>query len=213
MASLAQLQADATAWLKRKDITPQLPSWVKMVETDISEQLRARCLVRRATQPIDAAFITMPTGWLAVESIKSDCCGALLTLEDHFTGPLPGNCSACGGPRAVTGFRYVGDCIEFLPHPSIPDPLPAGWKPRSVDMAWYNAPTPLINPQDTNAVLENLYSVYLFGLVRYGAMYELDDDRAGQMENAFGGAIAAANLWKMASDYTGAPLRAVVRGF
>lgn len=213
MASLNQLQTEVTAWLNRKDLSALIPGWVKMTEIDIGEMLRARCMVQRATQAVDAAFVTMPPGWLTVESLRSSCCGAPLNLEDRYSGPLAGNCGRCGGPRPVSAYRFVGNCIEFLPHPLTPDPLPVGWKAPTVEMAWYQAPKPLLDPQDTNGVLEQFYSIYLFGVTKYGAMFELDDDRAAQMKDAFEGAVAQANMWKMTSDYSGAPLRAVVRGF
>jgi hypothetical protein len=85
--------------------------------------------------------------------------------------------------------------------------------PQAINMNWYQAPTPLVDPQDTNTVLTSHYAVYLFGVCKYGAMFELDDARAQQMEGAFDQAVTRANLWKQLSDYSGAPLRAVVRGF
>ena len=180
-----------------------------MVETDIAELLRARCMTTRATQAVDAPFIALPTDWIAMESIKDAASGKNLTLEDHWTGPLANkDCSP------VTGYRIVSNCIEFLPHPVIPDPPIADWpNAQQVTMVWYQRPRPLADPQDTNAVLEQLYSVYLFGACKYGAMFELDDPRSTQMDTAWQQAVFAANLWKNTSDFSGAPLRAVVRGF
>lgn len=205
MASLAQLQADVLAWLNRRDITDRIAGWVQMTETDISMTLRARPMVQRATQQIDAAYISLPTNFCAMESIRDPITGKLLDLEDDFSGPLFGN-----GTEPVRAYRLTGDCIEFLPHPAIPDPPVLDWQPQSVSMVWYAAPKPLLEPQDTNPVLERLYAVYLFGVCRYGAMYELDTDRAAQMGNAFGDVVTAANNWKVAADYSGAPLRAVL---
>jgi len=211
MASLADLTNDVAAWLNRRDVGPLIPSWVRMAETDIAQLLRARCMVVRGDQAIEADQISLPSDWIAAESIRFKDCGKLLSLEDHFTGPLAGG-PACGcASHPSWAYRFVGSCIEFLPHPVIPaDPA---WQPQIVKMAWYAKPRPLKDPQDTNAVLEQHYAVYLFGACRYGAMFELDDDRAAQMQGKLEEAVAAANMWKAASDYSGAPLRAVVRGF
>jgi len=212
VASYAQLQNDVTAWLNRRDVGALIPSWVTMVETDIAEVLRARCMVVRGDQAIDANFITLPDDWIAAESIRFKPCGHLLSMEDHFTGPLAGGpdcgCHAAGPSWA---YRIVGPCIEFLPHPTIPQDL--AWRPQIVEMAWYAKPKALNEPQSTNKVLDTLYQIYLFGVCKYGAMFEKDDDVATQMDGAFNGAVAAANLWKVTSDMSGAPLRAVVRGF
>jgi len=213
MASYSQLQADVQGWLKRRDIADRMPSWVLQVETDIAELLRARCMVVSGVQAIDAPMISLPSDFIAFEAVKFTCCGEPLALEDHWTGPLAGGpCCACG-PRPSSAYRLVGGCIEFLPHPTIPDPPDPNWQPQTVDVAWYARPRPLQSPGDTNAVLENLYSVYLFGTVRYGAMYGLDDDRETQMTTRFVEAVTAANRWKEESQYSGAPLRAVVRSF
>jgi hypothetical protein len=53
----------------------------------------------------------------------------------------------------------------------------------------------------------------LFGTVRYGAMWGMDDDRELQMTTRFSEAVAVANRLKEDAQYSGAPLRAVVRGF
>jgi hypothetical protein len=213
MASLSELQADVMGWLKRRDIADRFPSWILQVETDIAELLRARCMVSRAVQAIDADFISLPSDFITFESVRFACCGDLLALEDHWSGPRAGGPSCkCGVAQPSSAYRLVGDCIEFLPHPTIPDPPDPNWTPQQVKVAWYARPVPLKNAADTNKVLENLYSVYLFGAVRYGAMYGLDDDREAQMTTRFQQAVMAANLWKEESQYSGAPLRAVVSG-
>lgn len=224
MSSLNILVNEVAAWLNRGDLTALIPGWVSMVETDIAESLRARCMVARATQAIDAAFISLPSDFITMESMRDAKTGTLLTLEDEFTGPPQGGANqgfhgpgfmpgAGFRPFPTTGYRLVANCVEFLPHPLIPDPPDPSWVPQCVNMNWYQRPKPLINPQDTNPILDTLHAIYLFGVCKYGAMFELDDARAQQMDSAFGQAVTAANLWKQTSDYSGAPLRAVVRSF
>lgn len=204
MATLAQLTADVTGWLDRRDVAPLVPGWIAMAEADMKEQLRARCMIVRATQAIDAAFISLPADFAAMEAIRDATTGKLLDLEDEWTGPLWGD-----GTQPTTAYRLVGECIEFLPHPNVPSNPPlVGWTPQAVNMSWYQAPKPLIDPTDTNKILEQHYQVYLFGTVKYGAIFELDDDRQAQMTKAFEEAVYKVNLWKEASQYSGAPLRA-----
>lgn len=202
MPTLAQLKGDVMGWLNRQDIEPLVAGWIAMAEDEIRQTLRARCMVVRATQQIDAALISLPADFAAMESMRDAATGALLTLEDDYTGPLFGD-----GSTPVTSYRLTGECVEFLPHPFIPDPPLVGWQPQTVSMTWYRGPKPLQAPQDSNAILENHYMVYLFGTVKYGALFELDDDRAAQMTAAFDGAVLKINLWKEAAEYSGAPLR------
>jgi hypothetical protein len=215
MPTLQDLTDQVQGWLDRQDIASLIPGWVTMVETDISESLRARCMITMGNQAIDAPYISLPSDFAEMDSIRDATTGELLSLEDEFTGHWSTdvrNSSSVYGQLAgspATGFRLVGTCIEFLPHPYIPDPPDPLWQPQSVLMGWYQKPKPLVLPSDTNAVLNQLYSIYLFGVCKYGAMFELDDDRTSQMTDAFAAAITQANLWKQRSDYSGAPLRAV----
>jgi len=203
MATLAQLSADVAGWLDRRDVEPLIPGWIAMAEADMRQMLRARCMVVKATQQIDAPLISLPADFATMASIRDLTTGKLLKLEDDFTGPLYGD-----GSCPVTSYRLQGDCIEFLPHPFIPDPPLLSWVPQPVEMTWFRAPKPLRDPQDTNPVLEQHYAVYLFGTCKYGGMFELDDDRATQMKTAFIEAVTAVNLWFETSTYSGAPLRA-----
>jgi len=200
--TLANLQADVLGWLDRRDVAPLVAGWVAMAEADMAAQLRARCMIVAAVQSVDAPLISLPADWASMESLRDVSTGKLLDLEDDWTGPLQGD----GGQAHA--YRIVGECIEFLPWPTVPDPPQIGWQPQQVRMVWYKAPKPLRDPQDSNIVLEKHYSLYLFGVCKYGAMFELDDERAAQMEKAFTGALYAVNLWKETAQYSGAPLRA-----
>lgn len=219
MASLAQLQADVASYLNRQDILTNgvMPGWILAVETELAETLRARCMLKIATQPIDNAYISLPPDFATMESIRDALTGELLDLKDEWSGHWTAKyqpygwqpydaTTALSGPSVA--YRLVHDCIEFLPHPTIPDPPDPTWVPQSVLMGWYAKPQPLLLPNDTNTILEDLYSVYLWGVLKQGALWALDDDRAQQADATWQQAITRANLWKQQSDYSGAPLRA-----
>lgn len=213
MASYQQLQDDVCGWLNRRDVISLIPGWVAMVETEISEALRARCMVTFVDQPIDAAYITMPTDFATMESIRDATTGQPLELKDAWSGSwtnayMPSAWSLYPQPNVTApcvAYRLLADCIEFLPHPVIPDPPDPAWVPQAVLMGYYQKPKPLILPADTNPILEQLYGVYLYGACKIGALFELDDDRAQQMDAAYQQVVTRANTWKQQSDYSGAP--------
>lgn len=187
-----------------------IPGWVAMVETEIAETLRARCMVKSATQAIDAPYITLPPDFATMESIRDATSGELFELKDEWSGHWTttfanSNQIVVGAPS--TAYRLVHDCIEFLPHPIIPDPPDPAWQPQQILMGWYARPKPLLLPADTNPILEQLYAVYLYGVCKQGAMFELDDDRAAQMDAAWQQVVTRANMWKQQSDYSGAPYK------
>ena len=210
MPSLAQLTADVQSWLNRRDIGPLMPGWVTMVETEIAETLRARCMVVSGTQSITSPYWTLPADFATMESIRDNTTGELLELKDEWSGHWGtsfNGSSQTNTTAPCTAYRLVHDCIEFLPHPFVPDPPPDGWAPQVVLMGWYQKPPPLVLPTDTNPVLEQLYAVYLFGVCKFGAMFELDDDRAAQTDAQWQQVVTRANNWKQFSDYSGAPFR------
>jgi hypothetical protein len=221
VASYQQLQDDVQAWLNRRDLTSLIPGWVLMVETEIAETLRARCMVTFGEQDIDAAEIALPADFAQMESIRDATSGELLKLKDEWSGHWVGRQSSAWQEGAVVGavgqvctaYRLKANCIELLPHPVIPDPPDPNWRPQRMLMGWYAKPKPLLLPSDTNPILEQFYGVYLFGLCKYGAMFELDDDRAQQMDAQFQQVVTRANLWKQQSDYGGAPLRSELVSF
>jgi hypothetical protein len=154
-----------------------------------------------------------------MESIRDNTTGEMLVLKDQWSGhwapqyaPIGwqpyDTITAFSGP--CTAYRLVHDCIELLPHPTIPNPPDPSWVPQQIMMGYYTKPVPLRLPTDTNPILENLYPVYLWGVVKQGALWALDDDRATQADTTWQQAITRANLWKQQSDYSGAPLRAEV---
>ena len=215
MATLQQLQDEVASWLNRRDIGDKMPGWVLAVETEMTQTLRARCMVRSATQAVDNAYITLPPDFAQMESIRDATSGEMLELKDEWSGHWTDRRSNAwvdgarvnwGAPS--TAYRLVHDCIEFLPHPIIPDPPDPAWQPQMVLMGWYARPTPLLLPSDTNPILEQLYTCYLYGCLKIGAVFELDDDRAQQMDALWNQAITRANMHKQQSDYGGAPLRA-----
>jgi len=211
------LQDEVASWLNRADISDKMAGWVAMVETEIAQTLRARCMVVTANQPIDAPYVTMPPDFCTMASIRDATTGELLELRDEWSGHWTGqqhnvwrDGAIVGVGTPCTAYRLVEDCIEFLPHPQIPDPPDPTWQPQIVRMSWYAKPAPLLLPSDTNTVLEALYGVYLWGCVHQGALFELDDDRAAQADAKWQQAVTRANLHKQQSDYSGSPLRAEI---
>lgn len=204
MATYQQLQNEVCGWLNRQDIIEVMPGLISMVETELAESLRARCMVVTAVQAIDSPYITLPAGFCTMESIRDHNTGELLVLKDEWSGSWTGYC-ANGG---CTAYRLKADCIEFLPHPSIPDPPDPAWTPQVVEMGWYARPTPLLLPTDTNPVLEQLYGIYLYGCLAHAGVFERDPEMVSVWDAKYQQAVTRANLWKQQSDYSGAPFRA-----
>jgi hypothetical protein len=218
MASLQQLQSEVAGWLNRSDFSIEFPGWVVMVETEIAETLRARCQMVSGVQAIDAAYIPLPSDFAAMASIRDNTTGNELVLKDEWSGSWfpyqeddrnwPASTLFQIQPPVCWAYRLVANCLELLPHPVIPDPPDPNWVPQQILMGYYQRPRPLLLPSDTNPILEQLYGVYLYGLIKIGAMWALDDARAAQADAQYQQVVTRANLWKQQSDYSGAPFTA-----
>jgi hypothetical protein len=218
VATLQQLQSDVLSWINRRDCAGLLPAWTAMLETEIAATCRTRAQVVSGVQDLDAAYITLPTDFAAMESIRDNSTGEMFELKDQWSPKgggwtenyrWPGGVIMQTDPTApVRAYRLVADCIEWIPHPIIPDPPDPTWVPQQVLMGYYQKPRPLLLPTDTNPILERYYSIYLYGLVKIAALWALDDARAQQVDALWQQEVTRANLWKQQSDYSGAPLRA-----
>ena len=200
MPTYQQLQDDVLSYLDRRDSAARLPSWVQMVETEMAETLRARCMEVTAIQAIDSAYITLPSDFCTMASIRDASTGELLILKDEWSGswtePVGGGCIA---------YRLRSDCLELLPHPTIPDPPDPSWQPQMIEMSWYAKPRPLLLPSDTNPVLEQLYAVYLYGVLAHAGVFEQDAEMTQVWDAKYQQVVTRANLWKQQSDFSGAP--------
>jgi hypothetical protein len=217
LASLQQLNDDVGSYLNRRDYQTPFPGWVTAVETELSETLRSKFQIASGIQALDAPYITLPPNFATMESIRDATTGVILDLKDSWSGSWTDpqqddrNTNVIWynpTPPACTAYRILANCIEFLPHPVIPDPPDPSWTPQVVLMNWYTRPTPLLLPSDTNPILENLYEVYLWGIIKRGALWALDPDRASQADAEYQQAVTRGNLWTQQSVYSGAPFRA-----
>lgn len=185
------------SYLDRRDSAARIPSWVQIVETEMAETLRARCMEVTAIQAVDSPYITLPPDFCTMASIRDHSTGVLLVLKDEWTGDWT--------TEPCTAYRLRADCIEFLPHPIIPDPPDPSWTPQVVEMSWYAKPKPLLLPSDTNPVLEQLYQVYLYGVLSHAGVFEQDTEMTAVWDAKYQQAVTRANTWKQQSDYSGAP--------
>ena len=92
-------------------------------------------------------------------------------------------------------YRLVANCIEFLPHPTIPNPPDPSWVPQSSadGMVSQAARRCCCQPIPTRSWRTSI-RVYLYGVIKQGAIWALDDDRAQQMDALWQQAITRANL-------------------
>lgn len=216
--TLQELNDEVGSYLNRRDYQSVFPGWVQAVETEMAETMRSKFQLEAGYQDIIAPQITLPPDFASMESIVDDTTGVNFELKDTWTGsryaPQQDDITYNAQPAWINtlpiasyAYRVIGTCIEFLPWPKIPNPPDPTWQAQRVFMRWYARPTPLLLPSDTNAILLNFPETYLYGVLKRGAIWALDDERAAQMDAQYQQVVTRANTWTQQSQYSGAPMR------
>ena len=143
-----------------------VPTFLALAEQDINLDLRARCMVVRATQLADGQYVPLPCDYLEGDSVRLMDGRELLyaprgqmanlrALQVHGYYSAGGPLYGAGGPYPYGGppggpryFDVVGDLMELWPYEAPPDPPPPDLHPYVVEMAYFRRQT--LGPLDTD---------------------------------------------------------------
>ena len=180
----AQLQAAVASWSTKTSLGAQIPDFIGWAQQEICRKLRAPVLYSRATLTVNAETIAAPTGFLAVKRFYlDDSPRRILQLKD--SGELIDMTVNLAPADHPTAFAVEGtSTLAFAP-------LFAG--SFSAELLFYQAPTPLVNPGDTNVVLTKYPFLYLFGALE--ALFRVleDDDNCDRYGGQFGALLQSIN--------------------
>jgi hypothetical protein len=182
MASLALLQRRITRALVREDIeAEEMTAWVASAATRINRELRVKENLRHKVLPLTANKFQMPPDYLHHHDIRLAANPTGGAIDVGFSrGALayvpPAEFSALSGGAYYPGQRPG----VFTTHGSEFEIAPWVVTPGALQISlWYFAKlTPLVNPTDTNDVLENFQDLYLSAALIYGHRFYLEDDKA-----------------------------------
>lgn len=199
MASYGQLKTDIAAWLVGDDISATIPSIVLLAEQRhrfglVQETaadgryygaIRVRDMERRARlEGNGTEYLPMPMNILEHRSLAfvyDGIAGPALDYIEPAGFPLSARRDNTAIPTAYTitrnEFRFnialtddhIAECVYFTPY------------------------APLVDDADTNWLLDNAYSLYLFGALCEAAPYIEDDHRIALWEGKYAQAAKAVN--------------------
>lgn len=192
------LQASIAAYLKRSDLTSQIPDFIVLAEARIARDLRIRSQVTSATLTTVAGqqWVALPTGWLEFENVtvsgNPDRQLNYVNIQ-HLDTKYPGN-STTGLPAV---YSIEGQQILFGPTPDTA---------YSVPVLYYKRYDPLATTP-TNWLLANHPSIYLYAALAEAAPFLYEDDRAPFWEAKY--TKDAADLQKIddAGQFSGSALK------
>jgi hypothetical protein len=203
-ASYADLQTSVAGWLNRRNLTAQIPDFIRLAEADIASRLRDRRMVVTVTAPTDCGRLALPDDW--VEAIDVRMAGAQTPLRYLPMSEANPARTAAFPPRFYT---LQGNLLAVLP---VPAENADGTFP-DVQMTYYAKPTPLSDTVPTNWLLEQEPEALLYGSLLKAAPFMVDDERVPTWSALYKDCIDRLNLSTKVAVASGGPLVRGRRGF
>lgn len=177
MATYTSLQSDIATWARRSDLTALIPSFIALAENEIFRAhvtpLRVREMETEATLTVANLAASLPADYLDARYIKLDNS----TRETLYYFP-----PEKWKPSSYGYFTIVGNEIR----------LPNGVS-NDLKLVYYAKPEPLATTA-TNTILDNYYTAYLEGALKFAFSYVRDTPKAQLAQGALDNFLATANL-------------------
>jgi len=181
ISTYAELQTAIGNWLGRPGdplIAAIIPDWIALCEIRFNRELRIRAMEDRATATVDAAFVGLPTGFLAMRNLRlnTNPVAALDLVSPELIDRVAAG-SAAGRPRL---YAVVNDEIQLAPAPDAA---------YTAEMVYWKKFDPLSATTPTNRLLADAPDIYLFGALVEAAAYLGDDAHQGAWEARYQSAV------------------------
>ena len=177
MATYTTLQTDIATWARRSDLTALIPSFIALAENEIFRAhvtpLRVREMETEATLTVANLAASLPADYLDARYIKLDNS----TRDTLYYFP-----PEKWKPSSYGYFTIVGNEIR----------LPNGVS-NDLKLVYYAKPEPLATTA-TNTILDNYYTAYLEGALKFAFSYVRDTPKAQLAQGALDNFLATANL-------------------
>lgn len=194
----AGLKTSIAAWLKRSDLTTIIPDLVVLAEARIARDLRLRRQIVSANLKLTASVqgVDLPLDWLEFENVtlNGDPPRQLTYVNiEHLDSKYP---STWTGMPAV--YTLEGDKILFGPTPD---------KAYTAGVFYYGKFAALSADTDTNWLLTNHPSIYLFAALAEAEPYLVNDNRAVMWEAKYSKDMNELQTADDAAMFSGTALR------
>lgn len=197
------LKGEIAGWLNRADLAPVIPTFVRLLESQVERILRTREMLARADGALSDEFTTLPSDFLALEHI--------VLIGVRNPQPLqwvPMNqinaLQAESTPGTPTHYSIIGDEIELSPLPSAE---------IVAQIAYYRKITKLGDTQQTNWLLDRHPDLYLYGSLMQAAPYLKNDERIGTWTTALAAILEDIRLADERAIRGGAPLKMRIKPY
>ena len=186
ISNYSELQTSIANWMNNDQLGTVIPDFIKLAETRIATDFKTQHIMTQTSITTDAATKALPTNNKGVVSgyLDTDPKTRLdyMTPDEFYSRWAA---SQTGKPSAYT---IIGQNVTFGPSPD-----------SSYSFILTHYATPNLETDDTNSLLTNYATLYLFASLAEGFDYTEDDP--GKYERKYLTALSAA---QEEEDYYGA---------
>jgi len=182
-------------WSHRGDLRTKIPDFITLAENAMysndAEVLAVRSMEIISTALTAGQYLSLPDNFESARSVRLDTdSGGELKFqapEQMFKEP------STGKPNF---FTIVGNEVQFDRTPD---------SEYTIEIQYYRKATPLSDDNQTNEILTNHPSIYLYGALAQVFAYSQDDQQLSKYGQLFVGAIKGANKADKKGRYGPAP--------
>ena len=176
LATYADLQAEIAGWLRRGDLTAEIPTFIALAEATMNRELRTSLQLARQAYTIAGEFTDKPAGLRTMRSLRlvSGSGRTLIELTpEQMARRKSGAAPVAGEPQAFTA---LGPQLEFWPAPD---------RAYGAVMEFQAGFAPLGDAAPTNWILADHPDAYLYGALAGASGYLKQDERASGFDQVF----------------------------
>ncbi len=202
LSTFDELEASIINWSHRKDIDLLVPDFILLAEDEIynnpQEKLQLKQLEKTSTASttITSRFIALPDDYGSMRSSRLD----IVNESGFLQYRTPDQLIRYDTTSRPCFYTIIGTQIEF---DRVPDEV------FTVEIQYYAKDLPLTESNQTNLVLTNHPTIYLYGALHQVFIYAVDDESAAKYQSKFINSIVGANKTDKDGRYGPAPVMKV----
>ena len=198
ISTYAELQTSIAGWLNRDDLAANIPDFIALAESSISNEVRHWRMEKRAEVTISSQFTGIPPDWVQTIRFHLTANG---TVDLEYMS-LSSMQAARARVDDSTGIphSYALNSSQFEVFPS-----PSG--SQSAILLYYQKVPELSASVTTNWLLTHYPDVYLYGALLHSAPFLNEDERAQTWAALYSTAVKRINDASSKSTASGSGLR------
>lgn len=184
LTNYSGLKAEVAAWLRRADLTAEIPTFIALAEAQMNRKLKTLNQMARTTVAVNAEFVNYPADFNGV--VTFDLQTSPVTRLKWFGADAITDLTATryASPAKPLKYGLIGAQFRFWPAPD---------QAYTADLTYWQTIPGLSDSNTTNWLLTNHPDAYLYGALAQSAPYLKADERLAVWSGLFERTVADIN--------------------